>query len=261
MKIIGAPHPFGSNHFHFTEIDSTNKYTMQLLRQNVIRHGAVVTADYQSQGVGRNHSTWLSGPSKNILCSILVDPKALRVADQFLISMLSAVGVFSALNTLGIQAQIKWPNDVLVDGKKIAGILIQNVIKGSFVEHSVLGIGLNVEHAPELENYTSTSVSAEGVSASREQVLSLLIQKIAYYFQLFSQNPTTIKKLYLNALLGYNSRVKLKKDNQWLPFTIQDVKNSGELVGYFEGSTESYAFQLDEIKLRYSDLPTAQPND
>lgn len=261
VKIIGAPHPFGSNHIHLTEIDSTNKYTMQLLRQNVIEHGTVVTADYQTQGVGRNQAHWQSGPTKNLLFSILVDPKALRVTDQFLISMLSAVAVFSALNQMGIQAEIKWPNDVLVDNQKIAGILIQNTVKGAFVDKSIIGIGLNVSEAPNLETYAATCIQAYNPAINREEVLSILVQKMAYYFQLFQQNTATIKKLYLNALLGFNDWIQLKKDNHWLPFTIVDVQNSGELVGRFKNDAATYKFQLDEVKLRYNAPPTAEPND
>lgn len=123
---------------HFDTIDSTNKY----LKDNYEKFDSFtfVSADYQSEGKGRENRTWLANKNENLLFSVLIKDNQL-INYYKSISLVSAVTIFNYLKTLGIKGlSIKWPNDVFVNDCKICGILLE----GSIPNYLVVGIGLNV---------------------------------------------------------------------------------------------------------------------
>lgn len=101
-------------------------------------------AAFQTAGRGQIGSHWQSASGKNLLCSILLYPHALTPADQFVLAQITSLGIYDALKGEIPGLSIKWPNDLVVNGRKLAGILIQNQWQGSTIRASVLGIGLNV---------------------------------------------------------------------------------------------------------------------
>lgn len=125
-------------------VDSTNIYTSKMLSQSDIPEWTTVVADHQTQGKGQRGRVWESQLGRNLLCSTVIYPTNLMPDQNFIIAMLSSVAVVSLLETFDISAQIKWPNDILVNEKKIAGILVENQIVRNRIESSVVGLGLNV---------------------------------------------------------------------------------------------------------------------
>lgn len=122
---------FGTPRVHFRLTDSTNARTRELAGRGA-PHGTVVTAAEQSAGRGRQGRTWTAPPGRALLCSVLIrDPPRLLPL---------ATGVAVA-ETVGSEARLKWPNDVLVDGRKVAGILVEARLQERW---AVVGIGLNV---------------------------------------------------------------------------------------------------------------------
>ncbi len=131
MTSAAAMDRLGTPRVHFRLTDSTNAQARELAGRGA-PHGTVVTAAEQSAGRGRQGRTWTAPPGRALLCSILIrDPPRLLPL---------AAGVAVA-EVAGPEAQIKWPNDVLVDGRKIAGILVEARLQEGW---AVLGIGLNV---------------------------------------------------------------------------------------------------------------------
>jgi BirA family biotin operon repressor/biotin-[acetyl-CoA-carboxylase] ligase len=147
----GSPETlFIGNHIvRLGEVDSTNTFTMGLLRGADIAEGAVVTAKIQTSGRGQRGNSWFSEPGKNITCSILLKPVFLGVTRQFDLTRAVALGISDLLTDLlpGTQVHIKWPNDIIADGKKVAGILIENIVNGEQLSASVVGIGMNVNQS------------------------------------------------------------------------------------------------------------------
>lgn len=131
--------------------------------------GGVVVARRQSAGRGQRGNTWSSAAGQNLTFSMLLDTSFLPAAGQFLLSEVVALAVVDALASFGVTAMVKWPNDIYVDSRKIAGILIENDIRGERLWRSVVGVGLNVNQTTfpaELPNPTSMRLEG-GVDAKR----------------------------------------------------------------------------------------------
>lgn len=105
---------------------------------------AMVVAHTQSAGRGQRGNSWESEPGKNITASVVFRPEGIAPSGQFEISEAIALAVSDTLLAFGVNAQVKWPNDIYVGDRKIAGILIENVITGDGIERVIAGIGLNV---------------------------------------------------------------------------------------------------------------------
>lgn len=108
------------------------------------RHGYTIMARTQTAGRGQRGNTWEAEPGANITMSVLLRPQGLEARDQFALSEAVSLGITDTLARHGIDARIKWPNDIYVGDMKICGILIENSLAGSLVERSIAGIGLNV---------------------------------------------------------------------------------------------------------------------
>ena len=125
-------------------ISSTNAYLKQLVLESRLESFTVVSADYQNKGKGQATKQWFSEKGKNLLFSILIKFNSLDISKQAFLNFAISIGIYQALKQHYPIIKIKWPNDIMADDKKISGILIENSVKGSLINHSIVGIGLNV---------------------------------------------------------------------------------------------------------------------
>ncbi len=126
-------------------IASTNSYLSSIATQST--HGTVVITHNQTAGRGQRGNIWEAEPGKNITLSILLKPTEIEARCQFVISEIISVAVVNTLRKYIKEpnsVSVKWPNDIYVDNKKICGILIENSIAGNHINHSIVGIGLNI---------------------------------------------------------------------------------------------------------------------
>src|SRR5262249_7148114 len=155
---------------------STNDDAAALVRAGA-PHGTVVVADEQTQGRGRQGRSWGSPPGANLHLSAVLRPP-LPPHEAPPLTLAAAVAVCDALRGLGADARIKWPNDVVIDDRKVAGILTESSTRGGGLDAVVIGIGVNVnwtELAPELAA-TATSVAlAVGRPVDRERLCADLL--------------------------------------------------------------------------------------
>ncbi len=127
---------------HFSSLPSTNAYLKPLAKVGE-REGLIVLADEQSEGVGRLDRRWYSPPG-GLYFSLLVRPMNIRADETPLITLTAGVAVAKVLQTaLGLKAVLKWPNDVLLNNQKVAGILVESAFIGNDIEYAVIGIGIN----------------------------------------------------------------------------------------------------------------------
>lgn len=142
------PLPFIFSVRHFKELDSTNTYASAQAEAGATE-GQVYAADFQTHGRGQFDRTWESPAGKNLLCSILLRPP-MAPAEAPLITQLTAQSIAAVLEKkYGIAASIKKPNDILAQGRKICGILVESSSRSpQKVEHVIIGVGLNVNEAP-----------------------------------------------------------------------------------------------------------------
>ena len=157
-------------------IDSTQRYAAELARAGAPDR-TVVTAETQTAGKGRRGRVWHDAPGASLLVSVITRP-VLAPAQLPTLSLAAGVAVIDALAAVGVTARLKWPNDALVDGRKIAGVLLER--HGDAV---VLGIGINVRHAaiPPVLAEHATSVAGEGGDADRERLLQALLRALDHW--------------------------------------------------------------------------------
>lgn len=190
------------------ETDSTNNYTIERIGQNDIVEGNVVSADFQKSGKGQRNKSWESYPGKNLLFSVALHPTFLNITKQFYLAKIAALAIVKVLEKAGIKdVSVKWPNDVFVGDKKIAGILIETLIRNTGIEWAIVGVGLNVNqrYFPEF-NFPATSMrNKTNRSFERSDVLSDFAEFFEnYYLQLRNKGFEAIDQSYHDYLYMKN---------------------------------------------------------
>ena len=170
----------GGNFHYFPELDSTNTYARQLAEDGA-REGEIVIAEAQTQGRGRLGRRWQSPPFANLYFSVILRPQ-LPPAQAPQITLTAAVALAETIASLIAQpATIKWPNDILVHGKKLAGILTEASCDAQRVHYVILGIGVNLNYRvaampDEIRAHATSMAELTGQSLHRESFLRRLIQ-------------------------------------------------------------------------------------
>ncbi|MEG2864746.1 MAG: biotin--[acetyl-CoA-carboxylase] ligase [Mucinivorans sp.] len=182
--------------FDFDEVTSTNDLAADL----IYSHGAVVVAAVQSAGRGQRGNRWESVRGENLMFSLVVCPTHVEVCHQFLLSMITALAVRDALSDFGIEARVKWPNDIYVGERKICGILIEHSFSSHMLSRTIIGVGVNVmqrDFDPSAGN--PVSLAALGVKATPREVLARFCARFSqFYAQTFV--PNDIEKQYMASL-------------------------------------------------------------
>ncbi len=236
---------------HLPSVDSTNKYAAAILSRENATEGTVILADVQTRGKGQGENIWLSDSGLNLLCSIILKPDFLPAFKQFYLSMCVATGINDYLNSLGIRSYVKWPNDILINRKKIAGILIENTILSQNLYTSIVGIGLNVNQVsfpPAVPN----PASLKGETGKSFNVGQLLAEMLPFLEkrldQLYNEDFVAIKSRYLNCLWLLNTRAVFTDQHGEFEGRIVDIAESGELVILTStGETRMYGFKEVEF--------------
>jgi BirA family biotin operon repressor/biotin-[acetyl-CoA-carboxylase] ligase len=168
---------------HYGFIGSTNDEARRLAAEGA-PHGTVVHADAQSSGRGRLSHTWFSPPG-NLYISILLrtgEPPT-RTAELSFVTALAVADTVDALLPQPTRATLKWPNDVLVNGAKIAGILLEQI-----GDATIIGIGLNVLLAPANISYKATTIVANGGLASVDRARDILLDRLARHLEVWARD-------------------------------------------------------------------------
>lgn len=198
----------GIKRLSFGETDSTQNYLESWLQREVLPEGTLVVADYQVNGKGIV-GEWNSEPGKNLLFSVLFYPEFLLAQDVFFLNKISALALYQTIRILDstLKVSIKWPNDILIDSQKTAGIIIRNQISGENIKTSIWGIGLNVNQGAFQEGITKSPTSLKiktGKNWERETVLRELCKQMDYYYlALKNGKREEIDMEFISALFGW----------------------------------------------------------
>ena len=125
-------------------LDSTNSYALKVLRDQNVPEGAVIFTPDQTAGRGQMNNIWYSEPADSLTFSVVLYPHFLNAVDQFRLNKAVSLALYDYLSEKVDGVRIKWPNDLLIDGKKVGGILIENQLKGPILHQSIVGIGINL---------------------------------------------------------------------------------------------------------------------
>lgn len=228
----------------FSSLDSTNTYLKKLCRDKNRAEGLTVRTEYQTLGRGQFGNSWEAEKGKNLLMSTLLKPSFLEPNKQFHLNMSVCLAVADSLNQLCPGFQVKWPNDILFDRKKVGGILIENSLAGDAIDYSIIGIGLNVNQSDFLDNARRTSLfNILGNETPIEFLMESLLNKLeAYYLSLRVQKQGLYKNYY-SLLYGYNEEVPVQVDNDKGKVRITGVEPSGKLITVIRGEIKKFDFK------------------
>ena len=233
---------------HLNSIDSTNIYALELLRQKKSKEGTVVSTDFQEIGKGQRGELWESDRGKNLQFSVLIAPEV-SVGNQFSLTQLVAVSLNEWLDTLAVEGvQIKWPNDILVRGRKIAGVLIENSIQGNEISHSVIGIGLNVNQnvfSTFSRPATSLSIELDGLFDCKK-LLNQFLRVFKTNYLKFKPGQINLQQRYLGTLYGFGTPQRYKDCEGEFTGVILGVLPSGKLQINKKGKLKNY--DLKDLK-------------
>ncbi len=236
----------------FPQLPSTNSYAGELLAKSRPIEGTVITTDDQTKGRGQIGSKWLSSAKNNLTCSVILYPSFLQVRQQFDLNIMVSLALRDVVKTLLPKrtVKIKWPNDIYADGKKIAGILIQNALQGTSIQNTIIGMGLNVNQIQfplEIPNATSLQLLAPETKFDIEAVLFRTCEALEKrYLQLKSSKDNKFKQDYLQHLYGFGEeRIFSKKNGTRFNGNIEGVTEEGKLI--IRSGRELLYFSLKEV--------------
>ena len=233
--------------------DSTNSYLKRLMLERTLEDFSVVVANNQTNGRGQRGSVWLSDKGKNLTFSVLKINPSTGPRNQFMLNILVSLSIVKALESFNVpKLSIKWPNDILSDEFKISGVLIENLIKQSQIEYSVIGIGLNVNQL-KFEGLTKVSSLKNIIllDLDKNELLTKIIEKLKIYFKLYSESGSgSLRREYESYLFRKDKYSTFSGHNNNL-FTgiIRGVSASGKLCVQTESLSKE--FDLKELKLIY----------
>lgn len=237
----------------FDSIDSTNSEARRRLPANAKM--SVYAAKFQTAGRGQRGNKWSSAAGQNLTFSVLLNfthPQmpVLAVRNQFLLTIASALSVSDLLRKLNIRNSIKWPNDIYIGRRKVCGMLIENIVGNAGLEHSIIGIGLNLnqtEFPPELVNPTSVLVSS-GLRTVPEEVLDDFLDIFSEYIPYLSdiEGINEIRNKYVSRLFGLGVSREYHDCLRNVDFTgtIKGISEEGLLLMEMPDKTVSnYSFK------------------
>jgi len=189
----------------------------------------------QFAGRGQTGNVWLSEPGSNLTISLILYPE-LPASEMFLLSKVAALALHGCVSALLPQAEvlIKWPNDLLINGRKAAGILIENQLQGGRISSAILGLGLNVNQeifSPELAARSTSLVREGGRSLTVEAVLSRLLDHFDDLLtRLDAHQWAWLDRHYLDRLFGYQETVWVEENGDLSQRELIGIEKSGRLA-------------------------------
>jgi BirA family biotin operon repressor/biotin-[acetyl-CoA-carboxylase] ligase len=230
----------GNQIFRLDKVDSTNNFAANLIEEQLCRNGALILADTQTAGKGQRGSLWESEPGKNLLCSYVYFPDNLSVNFLQELNMCLSISLIKCLNYFEIDAEIKWPNDILVNGKKISGILIENNVRAGKVKSMIFGIGLNINQQSFLNLGATSMALIRGAELSIDEVSLQLTKEFNHWISFVGGDHQTLKLVYLNQLYGLNMIHRFQSQAQEFEGVIVGVNDFGDIEINILGEIRSF---------------------
>lgn len=233
--------------YFFEEIGSTNEVAFELAR-NGATEGTVVIADSQTKGKGRLQRRWISPPGVNLYMSVVFRPPIVAKNAPFL-TLVASIALAETIKDKGINTLIKWPNDVLINGKKVAGVLTAMQPRGDEVDFVIVGVGANLNMTRETMEKEmgevaeiATSLREElGSEIGRARFTADLINELEVWYQKFLKNgKSQIVKEWMRRWGAINRRVRVRFDETAV---VEGIASGIDENGYLlvkkdDGTTE-----------------------
>lgn len=243
----------GRSFYFYEEIPSTNSHAKKLTKNESL-HGVLIVADHQSEGRGQYDRQWKTNAGQNLTFSLILEPP--NAERLILLTLACALAIEEALaEVVRTPCIIKWPNDILCEGKKLCGILTETVFSGNVLDRVVVGIGLNVNQTNFGDELADTAVSLKQIAGgkqdlSRENILAAILQKMEYRYRLWLQHDSQIVKQINLKLQGFGQWRKLQVDGNILQgkYKFLGVNERGELM-VLDENLDIKKFTYEQIRI------------
>lgn len=211
--------------------ESTNSVLASLADANRLEEGSVVITENQTKGRGQAGNQWLTEPEANLTFSVLLKPVFLEPSRQFFLNMVVGLAVCDAIKSVaGLPALVKWPNDILVNNKKVCGILIENQLHGQEFVQAIVGIGLNVNQQKFAWDGAASLRNLSAREFDKSVVLDVLLQCLeARYNQLKKSAMELLRQHYHDLLYRRAEQHFFESGGKEFSGTITGVDEIGRL--------------------------------
>lgn len=212
---------FGKQVFKLESVDSTNNFAANLINEGLADNGAVVMADFQTNGRGQRSNTWESDAGMNLTASFIYFPANLTLSEVIHVNWWVSMSIINVLNTLGVQAKIKWPNDVYVGDCKLGGVLIETINQSNTVKSVIIGVGINLNQTDFNTPYATSIKKICDSFTLPEDVLWMLCDSLTRH-----ENELCD---YLRLKESYENNLYRLKEKSF--FILGNERLEGEVVG------------------------------
>lgn len=220
---------------YFDTIDSTNTKAQELAEKGY-QSGTLVVADKQESGKGRRGRSWVSPSGTGIFMTLMIKPD-INPNNASMLTLVAALAVAKAITSVtGEEAMIKWPNDIVVNGKKVCGILTEMNAQFDYINHIVVGIGINVhnESFPEEISQMASSlmIEAGGKRFHRAQIIAETMSYFEQYYDTFlkTQDLSALVREYDKLLVNRNKSVRVLDPKEPFDGKAMGITPKGELI-------------------------------
>jgi BirA family transcriptional regulator, biotin operon repressor / biotin---[acetyl-CoA-carboxylase] ligase len=245
---------FGENTIFLPKTDSTNIEAWRHIKERDVVEGTMVWTNMQLEGKGAGSNKWISEADKNITVSFIIYPEFLKIEEQFYLNKIVSLAIRDSVYKIlkkKHEVFVKWPNDIIVNHSKVAGILIETSIIGNKFGASVIGIGLNVNQAyfpSVIVNATSLKIITEKNHILYKCADELCTQLTKWYKELQNANYNKINQAYLANLYMYKQKADYCAGGKIFDGEIIGISDYGKLqLKISDGKVEEYAFKEVEL--------------
>lgn len=235
----------GRHFIYCEEIDSTNSELLSG-KQNYKKTGTVILAEKQNAGKGRKDRSWQSAKGLNLTFSLLLAKESLTSININHLNFTASLAVAIAIeNLFQLKTELKWPNDVLINRKKVSGILTESSIKGNKIERVVIGIGLNLNQVTFQGdfNFPPTSLKLEvGDTIDRENMLAEILNIFEELLMKLSDKPENILNDWRDKCKMIGDKITITEDDKIKTGIFHDIDENGFLLLKKNNSIEKIHF-------------------
>ena len=228
---------------YYSQLDSTNEEAWEMIDEGV-KSGTVIITDRQLSGKGRNGTKWQSKANRSLTFSVVIKPNNLSGSMSGVFPLLTGVAIVRALHDMHIDGGLKWPNDIMVKGKKLGGILCESRIQGKSIKWVVIGIGINVN---QVGFGDLNAISLKAILKETFSVYEELFTTFSFMNEVYNalRKGEDLRKEYLSHLIGVDKEILFDDGEQFMSKVVE-VDDFGALVLNKNGLLKKYG--VKEVK-------------